>query len=216
MGESQGSYTSVRQRSTRDIAFSELPEAVRHFFTLLGTWTRGEVPITQMERRALVCLPPVLTWLDRIDLSAYEQESRHEFPSKCSSNILLCNALMESEQYIMETDAYVAKRLGGDTALPFRNIRLAIDDLWLRRYFYRVLIGTQSHDRLRLPEMEWQYLIEQLWATAHAAAGLMFGLLPEAATILPVDVMSKTGTCRPGVSEEDVRWLCDAANDPIV
>lgn len=217
MEESQVWYPSVRQRSTRDIvALSEPPEAVRRFFTLLGTWIRGEVPITRMERRTLVCLPSVLVWLDRIDLSVYEQESRQEFPLECSSNILLCNALVESELYIMETDAYVAARLGADANVLSDDIRRDIDALWLRRYLYRVLVRTQFHDRLHLPETEWRYLMEQLWTTAHAAAGLMFGLLPEVATTLPVDGMREAGTCLPVMSGEDIRWLRDAANDPIV
>lgn len=217
MEKNQAWSTATYRRSTLDmIVLQEPPEAVRRFFTQLDTWTRGQVTIARMERGVVACLPSVLAWLDRIDLSPSEHESRQGGRSTCSSDILLCNAWMESEQYIMETDAYVAKRLGDDAALLFSNIRLAIDDLWLRRYFYRVLIGTQSRDRRHLPEAEWQYLIEQLWATAHAAAGLIYGMLSEAAAIPMSEGAGEIDTVRREISEEDRRWLRDASNDPVL
>ena len=116
----------------------------------------------------------------------------------------------------METDTYVAKRLGDNASVLSNDIRFRINDLWLRRYFYRVLVGKRIHGQPCLPETQWQYLAEQLWATAHAAAGLIFGLLPEVEVVPLSEGAGGTTTCLPGISEEDGRWLGDAMNDSVV
>lgn len=215
MEEGQARPVFVRQPSEPgEVVLPEPPEMVRHFFTQLEAWIRAKGAIAQMERPAVACLPSALAWLDRIDPSAYEQASHQEFQRNRSSGNVLWNVWLESERYIVETDAYVTKRLGDDTTLLSNGIQRDIDHLWLRRYFYRILVGRQIEDRYCLPETEWRYLTEQLWATAHAAAGLMFGSLHEA-VVPSSEATDGANTFLPVISGEDRRWLSDAANDVV-
>lgn len=192
------------------------PEMVRRFFTQLDLRIRSEIAITQMEPSVVACLPPVLAWSDMIDFSVCERTYRREFRQNRNSGNALWNVWRESERYVVETDAYVTKRRDDDTSILSDDIRLGLDHLRLRRCFYRILVGRQIDDRLCLPETELRYLTEQLWVTAHAAAGSMFGLLPEATAIPLSGSMNGAEACLPVIGEEDDRWLNDAANDVVV
>lgn len=198
------------------VGLPEPPEEVRRFFMQLDMRIRTGIAIAQMEPGVVACLPSVLAWSDRIDLSAYERAHRRTFRQNRNSENALWNVWLESERYVMETDEYVTKHLDDDTSVRSSGIQSDIDHLRLRRCFYRILVGRQIDDRLRLPETELRYLAEQLWVTAHAAAGSMFGLLPGATAIPLSGSMNGVETCQPVISEEDGRWLNDAANDAIV
>jgi hypothetical protein len=160
-------------------------------------------------------LPSLLTWIDQIDLRPFEQEILRELESVSTSSNPLWKAWFESEEYIVETDQYVAERLGPDKIFESEVVRFEINQLWMQRYFLQVLVRKQMHGQISFPETEQKYLVERLWATAHSAAGLIYGLLPEPTDAPLFDSPSPNGDVPTPLSDEDRQWLEDSANDAV-
>lgn len=208
--------SSVDAKSAPIVHIPEPPQAVLDFFTTFDELVKNGASVETLERESYYYLPTLLMWLDQIDLGSVEPSNvqLHLQPESCVGSTLW-DALEQSEQHIVETDQYVADRLGESPNVPV-DVRLKINDLWLQRYLLHVLVRMQEYGEITLQESEKNYLIDRLWNTAHTAGGLIFGMLPEPANAPLFDTTDLRGESTSKLDDEDKQWLHDAANDPVI
>lgn len=207
---------SADAKNTPVVNIPEPPKAVIDFFTSFHALVKNGASVETIERESYFYLPTLLTWLDQIDLGAVDPSVfQLQRGSEQETGSSLWNAFQESEQYIVETDQYVVNRLGESPSIS-NDMRLQINDLWLQRYLLQVLVRMQEYGEINLQESEKSYLIERLWNTAHAAGGLMLGVLPEPSDTPLFNTTNSNRESTTTLEDEDREWLEDAANDPVI